>query len=153
MPTPRRVLTRSGVAAILLAGGAYTDDGVAYPLRAKTENFLPAGVGGEAVFLALYVTTRHYASAVTLTITPYVDDVALTPHVITLVGVVATEGQQEIHELVLREPFMDGGVERLRNAPRGSRLAVLVEGSSSAAQAIDGIECEFTIVRESQVSA
>lgn len=154
MPLPQLVVGRSGgVPAILAVGSAYTDDGVAYGFSARSRPFIPAGIGGEAVFVTLYVTTRHTTGGANITVTPYVDGVALESQTITLVGVPGSQGEQRTHELPLSVPYLDGGVEQMRTAPRGDRIEVAVASASSVAHFVEGVEVEYEIVRESKVRA
>lgn len=154
MPTPRLFFGSTAHAALLEADSGYTDDGVPYNLRAKSQRQAPAGVSGEAIFTALYVTTTHYDDDVALYLTPIVDGVAQEELLIELTGVPGTEREVRVHELSLLQPFMDDGVEVSRYAPRGTWIQVLARtqyaAGAAARQALDAVEVEFEVLRESK---
>jgi hypothetical protein len=138
--------------------GYYLDDGEVYEMAARDRPFAPAGQGGEAIFTALWITTTSYDDPITLFITPIVDFVPLETQQLDLVGAVNAENRTEVHELALSVPYVVGGIERMRNAPRGCYIDVRVEtnfgGIAQAASrfSIDGIEVEVEIVRDSRVA-
>lgn len=156
--TPKIFLGKASEPALLLLGGAYTDDGTKYEMLARTRRVALAGAGGEAIFTTLYIATTHYEQNVSLWVTPYVDGVALATQQINLVGVPGTKGETKTHELGLSQSYMVGGTERLRTSPRGTWFEVQVEtkyqtsGLTPAKQVVDGIEIEHEIVRESMVA-
>lgn len=156
MLTPQLVVGRgNGTPAMLTVGSGYIDDDTNYELLGRSAPWAPAGVGGEAAFYSLYVTTRHFEDDVSLFITTFIDGVAL-PEVtrLNLVGVLLSPGEQQVHEIGLSKPYAPAGVELLRYAPRGTWISVqietqIVDGMGSAArQIVDGVECEFEIVQE-----
>lgn len=55
------------------ADAVASDDGVPFAIRPETNDAVPAGLGGEAVFSMVYLTVRAAASAV-LQVTPILDD-------------------------------------------------------------------------------
>lgn len=158
MLLPQLVVGRgNGTPAMLTVGAGYIDDDTHYDLLGRSAPWAPAGSGGEAIFTALYVTTRHFEQDVSLFVTTYIDGMPLAEVTrLNLVGVALSKGEQQVHEIGLSIPHMVAGVEKLRYAPRGTWISVqvetmIVDGFGSAArQCVDGIECEFEIVRESK---
>lgn len=158
MLTPQLVVGRgSGTPAMLKVGVGYIDDDVNYELLGRSEPWAPAGVGGEAIFTMLYVTTRHYDLNVSLFITTFIDGVALAEvKRIDLVGVALSKGEQRVTEVGLSVAHSPAGVELLRYSPRGTWISVQVEtrigtGAGTASrQIVDGIECEYEVVRETK---
>lgn len=156
---PELVVCRgNGVPAMLVVGSGFTDDGVAYEMVARSDPFAPAGQGGEAIFTALWITTTTYDQPVTLLVTPYIDGVALAQQRIDIPGRANPTNVQQVWELALSVPYIQGGVERLRVAPRGCVIEVEVATNigggmgTSARQAVDGIEVETEVVRESRAA-
>ena len=153
MQIPVLVVGRADVPAILRHGVGYTDDGEVYDLVGRTDPFMPAGLGGEAAFYTIYVTTTHFAAATQLRVTPRIDGIPLASTAIVLNTAPTDDGEQRTHEVGLSKPFVDGGLEKLRNAPRGSWIDVTIETTRSAAgvaarTVVDGIEVEFETVQE-----
>lgn len=159
MLTPQLVVGRgNGTPAMLTVGAGYIDDDVHYDMLGRTAPWAPAGVGGEAAFHSLYVTTRHFDEDVSLFVTTFIDGVALAEVTrINLVGVPLSLGEQRVVEVGLSVPYAPAGVELLRYAPRGTWISVqietnIVDGFGSAArQIVDGVECEYEVVQESKV--
>lgn len=157
---PQLVLTRgAGVPSMLVPGSPdYLDDGVIYEMLARSRPYAPAGAGGEAIFTMLYLVTTHYDVSVSLFVTPYVDFAALATQQIDLIGAANPANKSTVHELALSVPYIVGGIERLRVAPRGTWFDVKVEtkiaagNPASARVVIDGGEVETEIVRESKQS-
>lgn len=157
---PELVVCRGdGTPAMLVVGEGYTDDGEVYEMVARDRPFAPAGQGGEAIFTALWITTTTYDDPVTLFITPYVDFVALETQQLDIPGAPNPTNAQQVHELALSVPWpAPPAAERMRNAPRGCYIDVRVETNiaggfgSSTRQAVDGIEVEVEIVRDSRTA-
>jgi hypothetical protein len=155
MLAPELFVGRGGTPSLLRVGVGYTDDSVEYDLLARSRRVAPAGVGGEAIFTVLYVATLHFEDDASFYITPYVDGVALEVQRLDLVGVPGSKGEAQSHEIGLSIPYISGGVERLRYAPRGTWFEVEVETRYVLSAAVAGravitsIEVEHEIVRES----
>lgn len=158
MLTPVLVLGRADTAALLRPGLGYDDDGALYDLVARTEDFMPGGLGGEAAFFTIYLTTTHYEVGTVFRITPYLDGVPLAATTL-LFATVSDGGEERVTEIDLSVPYLVGGVEALRYAPRGQRFAVAVETRRAAGsgvnerQIVDGIEIEFEVVQEGKTPA
>jgi hypothetical protein len=154
MAAPKLFFGRIDDPTLLEADAGYTDDGVAYDLRAHTQRVAPAGTGGECIFPTLYLTTTHYENTVRVYVTPFVDGAALEQQMVELVGVPGSTGETRVHEIALYVPYLRDGVEEMRVAPRGTWLAVEVETRYAEAlgtagpQAVDLIEYEVEVVRE-----
>lgn len=154
MQLPILVLGRSTLPAILRHGAEYFDDDQVYDFVGRSDPFLPAGLGGEAAFYTIYVTTTHFTVGSVLKITPRIDGLPLASTVLVLNTAPGDEGEQRIHEVSLSKPYVSGGLEMLRNAPRGSWIDVTIEtqrvlGAGVADRLIvDGVEVEFETVQE-----
>lgn len=155
---PELIVCRGdGTPSMLVVGGdTYLDDGEVYEMIARSRPFAPAGQGGEAIFTTLWITTTTFEDDVSLFITPFIDFAPLATQRLDVVGAANAENKQQIHELALSVPFIRGGIERMRNAPRGCYIDVRIEtligtiAGSSARQIIDGIEVESEVVQESR---
>lgn len=154
MQIPVLVVGRSTAPALLRHGVGYSDDGEVYDLLGRSDPFLPAGLGGEAAFYTVYVTTTHFEVATVLRVTPRIDGVPLAATAIVLNTAPGPDGEQRVHEISLSKPYVDGGLEKLRYAPRGSWIDVTVETQRSVGLGVagrvivDGIEVEFEAVQE-----
>jgi hypothetical protein len=154
MQLPILVLGRSDQPVLLKQGDGYFDDDQAFDLIGRSAPFMPAGLGGECAFYSIYVTTTHYAPTTTLRITPRVDGAFLPPTDVILSSAPPDDGEQRVAEIGLSLPYVVGGVERLRYAPRGCWMDVTIEtlrtsGIGVAARiVVDGIEVEFEQVQE-----
>lgn len=154
MQLPILVLGRADAPVLLKQGDGYLDDDLTFDLRGRSAPFMPAGLGGEAAFYTIYLTTTHFAPTTTLRVTPRVDGVTLPFTDVVLNTVPGAEGEQREHEIGLSLPYMVGGVERLRYAPRGNWMDVTIETVRAAGigvgerTIIDGIEVEFEVVQE-----
>lgn len=132
--------------------GVHQDDGVAFQARALSDPVAPAGLHGECIFPAFWLTVTH-TMAVTLRVTPYVDGVALETRDIALTTKATLT--TETFELGLTVPL--GGS---RSAPRGARFAAKVEtlvgGAPSIATGdlrLDQSLLEYEVVRETRQAA
>ncbi len=154
MQIPVLVVGRATLPAILRHGVGYTDDGEVYDLVGRSDPFMPAGLGGECAFFTIYITTTHFEASSVLKVTPRIDGLPLASQTIVLNTAPGADGEQRVHEIGLSKPFIDGGLEKLRNAPRGSWIDVTIETTRSsgfgmaARQIVDGIEVEFEMVQE-----
>lgn len=126
-----------------------TDDGATVDLVATPNPSAPAGPSGECVFPLAYLTTRAFADD-TITVTPIVDGVALTPHEIDVTG--SPEGTIEVHEIDLAEPYPSAENELIRQAPRGSRIELAFASTVMGAVEISVAEIEYEVVRESRTA-
>lgn len=153
MQLPVLVVGHAGAPALLKHGVGYFDDDQVYDLYARSDAFMPAGSAGEVAFFSIYLTTTHYENPTVLRVTPRVDGLPLDATVVVL-NIVDAEGEQRVTEIGLSVPYVVGGVEQLRYAPRGSWMDVTIEtlrgiGSGvGARQIVDGIEVEFEVVQE-----
>lgn len=145
MTRPRLML---GVADDLLeADIGLSDNGTPYTVLGKTDRVAPAGTSGECAFVNLYVTTTQYDAGVTITLVPYVNEVALAAITLTL-GAVARK-TTTTHELSLLQAYVRDAVERSRYAPRGQWFYVQVSVSAPQKVDVDHIEVEYETVVES----
>lgn len=153
MQLPVLVVGLTTAPAILRHGVGYLDDDQVYDLYARTDPFMPAGVGGEAAFFTLYLTTTHFDAPTILRVTPRIDGNPLDSTTLVL-NTASVDGVQRVSEIDLSVPHLVGGVERLRYAPRGGWMDVTIEtlrviGTGiGARQIVDGIEVEFETVQE-----
>ena len=154
MQIPVIVVGRANLPAVLKHGVGYFDDDAVYDLLGRSDPFLPAGLGGEAAFYTIYLTTTHFVASATLRITPRIDGVPLASTLLVLNTAPGEDGEQRVSEIGVSLPYVKGGVEMLRNAPRGCWMDVTVEtqrvlGFGTADRIIvDGIEVEFEVVQE-----
>lgn len=158
MPKPNMYVGAQSVTTLLaLTEANFRDAGpYDYNLVAKTNRAAPAGAGGECIFPALFLTTVHTA-AVALYITPLVDGVALETQRLALPA--AAADTVTAHEIGLSVPVLVGGNEVGRVYPRGTWFQVLIEtrfdnvAEIAAKVAVDAIEFEYEVVRESKQPA
>lgn len=154
MQIPVIVVGRSSLPAVLKHGVGYTDDDAVYDLVGRTDPFLPAGLGGEAAFYTIYLTTTHFAASATLRITPRIDGVPLASTLLVLNTAPGSDGEQRVTEIGISQPYIKGGLEMLRNAPRGCWMDVTIETQRGVGLGtpdrliVDGIEVEFEVVQE-----
>lgn len=148
MSIPRLFLGELGGNRLLQADVGFQDAALAVPIRAETVPAAPAGVGGEAIFSALYLVFTA-TMVVTVDVTPIVDGVELETQQITLAGEVERETTH--HELGLSIPLVHNLIERARFAPRGTWFSVRIDVPAIADGdlIIDGVGLEHEIVRES----
>jgi len=154
MSRPILLVAEADDITLLHAGEGFDDGGVAYAFLGHTNRAAPAGIGGECAFYNLYFTTRHYLTPVVLRVSVVIDDKTLTSEVIFLSGGRDTGTVRE-HEVSLMQPYIVAGVERLRYAPRGTWIEVVVEMFDAGfvgAVDVGGVEIEHEIVRESRAA-
>lgn len=151
MSIPRLFLGELGGNRLLEADDGFQDAGAAIPVVLESDPVAPAGPGGEAIFPVLYLVFTA-TMAVTVTVTPFVDGVALETQDIVLAS--QTARTRTHHELGLSVPHLESGVEVLRVAPRGTWFAVRLSTPSLAAGdlILDGVSLEHEVVRESLVA-
>lgn len=155
MSKPNIYLGAQGLSTLLALDPTARRDapGYDYNLLALTNRAAPAGVGGECIFPALYFVTVHTA-AVALFVTVLVDNVALETQRLDLPA--AALDSVTAHELGLSVPVLVDGAEVGRVYPRGTWAQVRVEtrfdnaAYMAAAVAVDGIEIEHEVVRETK---
>lgn len=133
------------------------DDGSNFTHLVESAPVAPRGVGGECVFTNLYIQlTRRNTSAVTLLVTPIVDEVAQEQRTLTLAGVSADTRLRESIEVSLFQKFTLDSLERETYVPRGTWFQVQLEIVDSDAPdlvTLDGVELEVEPVRESEEHA
>jgi hypothetical protein len=152
MSEPILVFGQGGGNSLFEAGLGYTDDGVAYEFRGRSDRVAPAGINGECIFPALYLAISH-TMAVDLIVVPVVDEVELDP--ITLSLTAKTVRTLERFDIGLSVPILDGlDVERGRCAPRGCWFQLLVydDGLAAGDLVFEQTEVEFEAVESSIVS-
>lgn len=165
MPEPLQLLFygRGAGPDILLAGDGHEDGGEPIQVKVRTNPFIPAGEGGEALFTALWLTVTH-TMACLLRVTVFVDAAPLTDSVYHLPLAAAEERIEETFEMglatAIRDPI-DTSVVLATVAPRGNRAALLVEVLDEAGDALaieDGDlifetpTFEYEVVRESRAA-
>lgn len=154
MSRPVLLLAESDDITLLQAGVDYTDNDEPYVFLGHTNRVAPAGIGGECAFYNLYFTTRHYLTTVVLQVGVVLDGKVLTTTTITLDNGSDTGTVRE-HEVSLMQPYIVGGVERLRFAPRGTWVEVVVQAADTGvtgAVDVGGVEIEYEVVRESRAA-
>lgn len=120
-----------------------------------TREFLPAGVGGEAVFQTLHlsVTTTTIAD---IRITPILDGDRLSDQERYVQVIPASTYRSERIEIDLTKPYKRAGLERFRNGLRGSyiqfEICVLDAGGTGRVE-LDGMSITYTNARESHTWA
>jgi hypothetical protein len=164
MIQPVLFVGRGGSPILLRVGVGYVDDDTPYEMVAESDPVAIAGPGGECMFTALYVTTKHFTANVSLWITVVIDGVAQAEtHRIDLIGVVGSKGELISREIALSVPYIVGGIERSRFAPRGTWFSVRIEtkyGDSepgaaavAAKQVVESVEVEHEVLRETKQHA
>ena len=152
-------LGEAGGARLLEANQGSHDDGVKVLARLETTPAGP-GVGGEAIFTALYLGVTWTAEA-TIDVTPIISganddgtpfEVELEVQQVTLPANAVPLSMTRL--LGLSVPLVVDGVERLRQAPRATwfraRLEALVHDEGDLI--FEGIGVEMEVVRESLVA-
>ena len=153
MAAPKLFFGTRGSTGFMEVDRGYLDRGVIYNLYAKTNRYAPAGAGGECIFPSLFVVVT-FTQTMLLYLTPYVDGVALETKVIGLNANLSSTRQTRVFELGLSVPVMLSGVERSRQAPRGTWFQCLVEtrfnGTTDVPNQliVEGLEVEYEVVRE-----
>jgi len=149
---PKLFFGTRGSTGLLEVDRGYKDRGIIYDLYAKTNRYAPAGAGGECIFPSLYAVVT-FTETMLLYLTSLVDGVALETLIIPLVSA-GSARQTRSFELGLSVPLMVGGVEKGRQAPRGTWYQCLVETRFDAVAnlpnqlIIEGLEVEYEVVRE-----
>lgn len=149
-------LGESGGGRLLQADQGSHDDGVPVYARLETVAAGP-GVGGEAIFPALYLALTHDVDA-TIDITPILsgmnDDGTPFERELEVqqILVAATAERMTVqHQLGLSEPYLVDGEEMGRWAPRGNqfRARVVALVHSQGDLVFEGIGVEMEVVTES----
>jgi hypothetical protein len=158
----------SGLARFWLASTVASDDGIPWGIVVETNDFAPAGLGGEAVFTMAYLTVRAAAGA-QLRVTPIIDDAqALTQ---TVEGMTVTVRQPTVavpqqagtppvlvtqtFELPLLLQMTRDGTDLGVTHPRGERCRLRIESVGpigTGAFRVEQCELEHGIVRRSEFS-
>jgi len=136
------------------------DDGVTFESGGPTNRLAPAGPRGECLFTAFGITLAWTGGPWTVTILPIVDEriavVAPTADGVTLLGqqiTLADAGDARVtdtFEVPILEVYRRGGIERLRNNPRGRWIQADVRWQSIRTVIVDNLDVEYEIVRETQ---
>jgi hypothetical protein len=136
--------------ALLQAASGFTDAGESYTLLARSNRLAPAGAGGECIFTLYYLTVRH-TGALTLRVTPIVDDVRY-PSVTVTFDDAGPAPLLEVREIGFSHAYSRGGVERGRFALRGTWVQVEIEseGAIGSDVVVELGDLEYEIVRESK---
>lgn len=133
---------------LLLADAGYSDDGVSYPVLARTNPVAPGGPGGEVLFTSVYLVVTH-TDALTLKVTPLVDGYPAEPF--TLQFVQSPVQIREDREVPVSVPYLVEGVEMARFAPRGAWFQIQVETVGAPVDfTIEAADLEYEVLRESR---
>lgn len=152
MSQPLYVFGQGGGNNLYGAGQGFTDDGVAYVVRARSDRVAPAGIDGECIFPAVHLAISH-TMAVDLLVVPVLDDVELDS--ITLSLSAKTARTLERFEVGLSVPVLDGlGTERGRASPSGAWFQLLVydDGLAAGDLIFEQTEIEFEAVESTVVA-
>lgn len=151
MPGPILFLGQRTAAVLLAADEGYADGAATYALLARTARAAPAGVGGDVLMTALYLTLSH-TEAATVRVTPVVDGIALEATDIVLGP--AAERAVTAHEVGVSVPYVVGGVEVSRAGARGTWVQVQVESVGAFGDlTVEAVEVEYEVLRESKSAA
>lgn len=136
----------NGTAALYQFGSAGTDNGGAIAARWQTRPISPFGVGSEAIFTAL-LPVISYTGSVTLKFTPIIDGVLYDGTAgngvncaVSISLTAPADGKQATYrgDLGLSQPYVVGGVEKGRNALRGTWIQIDVDVTSVIGNDING---------------
>jgi hypothetical protein len=152
MITPHLFFGTGGTNDLLeVSPDAYDDDGLPFDILCASVPNAPAGIGGEAIFTAVWLAVQH-TMGLTLRFRFFVDEVELDHQDVTLVA--QTSPVTEILEFGLSQAILGPtGAEAVRQAPRGTIFVVQVEsvdGLWDGTLLIAGRELEVEVVRESR---
>ena len=152
MQAARLFFGQGGGNKVFLADPAAThDDSVDFDLLATTNRVAPGGVGGEAIFVTLWLAVTH-TMAVVIAVTPVLDGVELETQTVTLGAL--TDRAVSRFRLGLSVPFLNPlGTEVMRVAARGCWLQTQVASAGGMAAGdliIEGCELEHEVVRAAQ---
>ncbi len=134
---------------------SHLDDDIAVTACWVTREFLPAGVGGEAVFQTLHlsVTTTTIAD---IRIIPILDGERLVDEEFTVQVIPGSTYRSERVEVNLSKPYKSGSVERFRNGLRGSYIQFeicVVDVGGTGRVELDGMSITYTNARETHTWA
>lgn len=134
-------------------GNLDLDDAIEFV--AVTNAYAPAGIGGEAIFVAVRIALfRDNDEDMELDIIPIVDGTEEEEITLTLPGV--TDPARSIHELQLVRYYPSSADPQIVNSPRGTWFQLDVRsvgppesiGRTDGRVVIEGVELEYEIVRE-----
>lgn len=150
MSTPRAFL---GVAGSLYESDTGHQDGAtAIEIRAESVELLPGGIGGEALFNAIYLAIRHDMTC-TLRVTPILDGTAQGPVDVALTSSGARVLQ--LVEIALSAPYTRDSVERFRTGLRGASLVLRVATTGGIAAGdliIERAELDVEVLEEAMTA-
>ncbi len=129
---------------------SHLDDDLPVTACWVTREFLPAGVGGEAVFRTLHLSVTTTTIAV-ISIIPILDGDRLPDQERVFQVIPASTYRSERIEVDLTKPFKSSGIERFRNGLRGSyiqfEICALDTGGTGRIE-IDGLSITYLNARE-----
>jgi hypothetical protein len=144
------------VADNLAMGGQESADDLGVPIElvAKSNQYAPAGIGGEAIFTNVYLTLfRSNADDLVLELTPIVDDVEQEPIEITRPAVAAPT--REVLEIGLAVYYPSPADPQIATAMRGTwfQASLRSVGVLPAGRLIiEGWEFEHELVTEGKAA-
>lgn len=161
MSIPGLFYGQAHAGGLLAVGSGYTDAGVAYIARAKSNPVLPGGPEGEAIFSAVYLACTHRIEPVGMeaydevevTVKAVVDEAEVATAQFTIRMRQVTDPAtppprvRRTYELGFSVPHIVGGVEWGRFPPRGTNFQLLVEWPGSDVS-VDGGRVEHEVVSE-----
>lgn len=151
--TPRAPFFLGADSSYILREGQDNQDALTdYGFFARTNDLAPAGVGGECLFHAVYLSvTRNNTAAWTCDATPIVDGVELETVTITFGAIAGGKMVTEHQEIFLAQPYKEGGsTEQSLYHPRGAWFQLRLEANDAPDShfTFEGFELEFAVVRE-----
>lgn len=136
----------------LALGGQEDDDdlGTAIELVAHTNEYTPAGVGGEAIWTNIYMAYRcSNETDLTLRLTPFVDGEGKDSIDVVLAAV--TSPTRHLVEVGLAEYYPSAADPQIANALRGTTFSLEIRSVGAipvGRLVIDGIEVEWALATE-----
>lgn len=135
------------------------DPGTTPATIARTNRLAPAGPRGECIFTRLALTFQYDGGAHVVYVTPIIDEERaqdapaadgryIQRKTLTLPAV--TSRTVLTVEVPIMAVYRRGGVDRLRNSPRGRWIQVELEMTLGTTIIIDSCDVEYEIVRETQ---
>lgn len=134
---------------IYLHDSGASDGGEPIRLLIQTEEYFPAGAGGEGLFTAVYLHVTNKAS-LTLKVTPVVDGRARDPIAVLLPA--RTAAQQAVYEISLADSLTADLVEQLLYGLRGTMIVFRVTCDNAADEflRIHSLQLRTETLRETQ---
>lgn len=119
---PRAFLGVGG--SLYKSDDGYQDGATAIDILAESQELFVAGVGGEAMFNAVYLAVRHDMTC-TLRLTPILDGTELAPIDVAL----TSSGSRVLHvfEIALAASYERGGSQVFTTGLRGEWFALRIE--------------------------